>query len=177
LVAIARWSVNKGLALVERLAARVPDRAVRIVRAGLDEGSEERLRTLPNVSLVEPAPVEELVAGASVALVPSQWAEPFGRTAYESLAAGVPVLASRVGGLPEHVPDELLVDPPGDVDAWVGAVRRLEGPAAWDSARAAGLSAAETTLRRGGVEPFEQLLASVVRGSVRAPRRARARSR
>ena len=38
---------------------------------------------------------------ADVAVVPSIWEEPFGRTVIEGLSTGRPVLASRGGGIPE----------------------------------------------------------------------------
>ncbi len=38
---------------------------------------------------------------ADVVVVPSTWDEPFGRTVIEGLSTGRPVLASRVGGIPE----------------------------------------------------------------------------
>ncbi len=49
---------------------------------------------------------------AAVAVVPSLWMEPFGRTALEGMAAGCAVIASNRGGLPEVVGEAgLLVDP------------------------------------------------------------------
>ena len=38
---------------------------------------------------------------SDVVVVPSVWREPFGRTVIEALATGRPVVASRVGGIPE----------------------------------------------------------------------------
>ena len=38
---------------------------------------------------------------SDVVVVPSVWQEPFGRTVIEALSTGRPVLASRVGGIPE----------------------------------------------------------------------------
>jgi glycosyltransferase involved in cell wall biosynthesis len=60
-------------------------------------------------------------------VVPSVWAEPFGIVVAEALAAGRPVIASRVGGIPEIIRDEeegLLV-PAGDVEALSTAMRRI----------------------------------------------------
>jgi glycosyltransferase involved in cell wall biosynthesis len=44
---------------------------------------------------------------ADVVVVPSTWDESFGRTVVEGLAAGLPVVASRVGGIPEILDREL----------------------------------------------------------------------
>jgi glycosyltransferase involved in cell wall biosynthesis len=68
------------------------------------------------------------VAGcATVAVVPSLWQEAFGLSALEPMARGRPVIASRVGGLPEIVREGetgLLV-PAGDETALCAAMRRL----------------------------------------------------
>ncbi|HEY5211193.1 MAG TPA: glycosyltransferase family 4 protein [Stellaceae bacterium] len=51
-------------------------------------------------------------AGAAIAIVPSVWPEPFGRTAMEAMAAGCAIIASPRGGLPDIVGDAgLLVEP------------------------------------------------------------------
>jgi glycosyltransferase involved in cell wall biosynthesis len=60
-------------------------------------------------------------------LVPSIWAEPFGIVALEAMAAGRPIIASRIGGLADLVADGetgLLV-PHGDAPALQGAMARL----------------------------------------------------
>ncbi len=63
---------------------------------------------------------------AAVALVPSRSAESFGLAAAEAMAAGLPVVASRVGALPELVPGEWLVAP-NDPPAMAAAIGRLRG--------------------------------------------------
>jgi glycosyltransferase involved in cell wall biosynthesis len=45
------------------------------------------------------ADLPALYAAADIAVVPSIWEEPFGMVALEAMAAGLPVCASRVGGL------------------------------------------------------------------------------
>jgi glycosyltransferase involved in cell wall biosynthesis len=78
---------------------------------------------------VEDAELRRLRAGAAIALVPSRSGETFGMAAAEAMAAGVPVLASRVGALPELVEDQGLV-PAGDASALAQAIGRRWGDAA-----------------------------------------------
>lgn len=48
---------------------------------------------------------DQLLAESYAALMPGSWPEPFGLAAIEALACGTPVLARRVGGLPEIIRD------------------------------------------------------------------------
>ena len=84
----------------------------------------------PNVELigaVPPARVEELLAGARAVLVPSRWYEGHPRVITEAFAAGVPVVASRIGGLPETIEPDVsgLLAEPDDKASWIAAVEQL----------------------------------------------------
>jgi glycosyltransferase involved in cell wall biosynthesis len=68
----------------------------------------------------------ELRREAAVAIVPSRYAEILPLAALEAMAAGVPVVAARSGGLAELVPEEGLY-PPGDARALAARARRLWG--------------------------------------------------
>jgi glycosyltransferase involved in cell wall biosynthesis len=67
--------------------------------------------------------------------------EPLGMSQSEALALGVPVIASRTGGIPETIHDGhsgLLVEP-GNPAAWVAALRRaLQQPATMQAMACAG---------------------------------------
>ena len=85
---------------------------------------------------VGPDVLAELRRDAAVAVVPSRYAEILPLAALEAMAAGVPVVAARSGGLAELVPEEGLY-PPGDVATLAARLRRLWGdPAAGDRALA-----------------------------------------
>jgi glycosyltransferase involved in cell wall biosynthesis len=66
---------------------------------------------------------------AALAIVPSRYAEILPLAALEAMAAGLPVVASRAGGLAEVVPETGLY-PPGGVAALAERARALWGDAA-----------------------------------------------
>ncbi|MFY1649870.1 glycosyltransferase family 4 protein [Solwaraspora sp. WMMB762] len=68
--------------------------------------------------------VADLLLGADLAVVSSDW-EARQLFAQEALRAGVPLVATAVGGLPELVGDACRLIPPGDLAALDGAVREL----------------------------------------------------
>jgi glycosyltransferase involved in cell wall biosynthesis len=65
-----------------------------------------------------------LRAGAALALAPSRSAETFGMAVAESMAAGLPVVGSHVGALPELLEEHALVAP-GDPVALAAAMARV----------------------------------------------------
>jgi glycosyltransferase involved in cell wall biosynthesis len=93
-------------------------------------------RDLRFLGHVDDAELERLRRGAALAIVPSRSAETFGMAAAEAMAATVPVVASRIGALPELVEQDGLVDP-GDVAALAEAIgRRWQDVAAAERGRA-----------------------------------------
>ncbi len=70
--------------------------------------------------------VLDVIAATDVVVVPSIWADPFPYAVLEAMACSKPVLASRVGGIPEMVTnDSALLIPPGDPEALAAALAVL----------------------------------------------------
>lgn len=71
--------------------------------------------------------IRPLLAAADVCVIPSR-REGQGLTALEAMAAGVPLIASRVGGLADMLTDSetALLVPPNDPDALAAALSRLQ---------------------------------------------------
>jgi glycosyltransferase involved in cell wall biosynthesis len=114
-----------------------------------------------------------LLWAADVVAVPSLWAEPLARSVLESMACGVPVVASRIGGLPEMFPGELgeLLFTPGDVEGLVDALRRalpeLGGRRRWAELTTRSVAAGFTLELT--VDALEDLLAASIAGAPRRP--------
>lgn len=66
----------------------------------------------------------DLLLAASLVAIPSQ-SEGFGLVALEAMQAGVAVVASRVGGLPEVLGEHGCLLPPTDLAAWSAALVHL----------------------------------------------------
>ncbi len=79
--------------------------------------------------------VAPLFAAADVYLFPSE-SESFGLSALEALASGVPVVASRVGGLPGVVQDGITgaLRPLGDIEGMAAAALEFLEPTRWAAA-------------------------------------------
>lgn len=79
----------------------------------------EVLRDLPHTA------VRDAFRAAAIALVPSRFEEPFGRTAIEAMAGGAALITSLRGGLREIAEGISLVINPEDPASIAGAISRL----------------------------------------------------
>jgi glycosyltransferase involved in cell wall biosynthesis len=132
----------KGLATAIELARARPDIPFTFQRCwplapAVVASLRAEVRQLPNVELREPSSDPRVVYGdARLLLAPSTGAEGWGRVAREAQVSGIPVIAARIGGLPEAVGSGgVLVEPGGGIDAWLRAVGELwDDPGSYDAA-------------------------------------------
>jgi D-inositol-3-phosphate glycosyltransferase len=117
-LAVGRIEPLKGLDILIRAVAQVTDRSrLRLLIVGGDEQARPEFARLEGiadevgvrglVTFAGAVPHEELAAyyrAADVVAIPS-FSESFGLVAVEAMASGVPVVASRVGGLASTVAD------------------------------------------------------------------------
>ncbi|HEX6418820.1 MAG TPA: glycosyltransferase family 1 protein [Acidimicrobiales bacterium] len=125
------------VAAFARLAAADGD--LRLVIAGPDGWGVDALAAavaasahperIVRLGWVDEAQRAALLAGASAYAFPSRY-EGFGLPAIEAMSAGVPVVATRAGALPEVCRDGADLVEVGDVDGLAAALRRAVGDAA-----------------------------------------------
>jgi glycosyltransferase involved in cell wall biosynthesis len=101
---LGRLFETKGIELLMEAVRQTDSSSLYIAGQGLP-GYEQKLRRQapPRTTFLGTIPPKNLFEKIDVLVVPSLWHEPFGRVAIEALAWGVPVIASRRGGLPEIV--------------------------------------------------------------------------
>jgi len=178
---------KKGLAVFLQAARRLEEEFPRVRFAVVGDGPArsalERRAAREGVSHATVFPgmrrdALDVLRAFDLLVQPSLW-EGFGLTLVEGMAVGTPVVASRVGGIPEAIADGVtgLLVPPGDAEALASAcatllrdrARALEmGRAGRDRARA------EFGIERlvGEIEGLSrELLDGGPRGGAEAPRR------
>lgn len=123
---LGRMHASKGINLIIDVFERLRPGIASLIMAGdlQDEEISDRIQTLSAKQSVEYLGFvnpSDFFQQVDVLLAPSIWHEPFGRIAIEALAYGVPVIATRRGGLADivkpgetgwlfdpDVPDELI---------------------------------------------------------------------
>ncbi len=133
-------------------------------------GLADRVRVLGWVS---PERRDELLARAGIFVLPSH-AEGLPMAVLEAMAAGCPVIASAVGGIPDVIQDGVngLLITAGDTRALAAAIRRLIDDPAF--AARLGAAARATIAERFTIEPMVERLEQVysalgVRGQTHFP--------
>ena len=117
---------------IPALAAQAPQARVVFVGEGGMRGQLESCLQAQGVrdqvtftGSVDPATLAAWYRQADIAAVPSLNYESFSYTCAQAMAAGLPVVATSMGGMPETVADGGMIVPPSDTDALVTALCTL----------------------------------------------------
>ncbi len=136
----------KGTALALAVARALPARRFLFVAGGRPAPALVRAaEALPQVRCIGWTDrLEEELRKLRLLLVPSLWAEPFGRLPVEAGALGIPSVAAARGGLPEAVGPGGVLVASRQLEAWLDAIADLDDPD-----RYAACAAAARTHARG----------------------------
>lgn len=160
---VGRLVSVKGVHVLIAAVRQLHERGVKVRLGIVGDGPEREGLERSAAGLVEagvarfhgwqsPQSVRESMSRAAVVAIPSLWPENFPTVALEALQLGRPLVASRIGGLPELVGDDngVLVEP-GDGDELARALESVLG----DEARQARLGrASRARAGRYGVAQF-----------------------
>lgn len=114
---VGRLSEEKGLRVLLAAAEITPDITYKIVGAGPEEKYLQTIiaeRALSNVQLVgfkQGKELQSIVADARLLVAPSIWYENYPLSILEAKAVGKVIIGSEIGGIPELLPNDLLVRP------------------------------------------------------------------
>jgi glycosyltransferase involved in cell wall biosynthesis len=127
---LGRLSEEKGVDAILRAAERSRGGCPLLVVGDGPDAEALRREAPENVTFrgqVGAPEVPAILARARALLVPSRWYEAAPRSIIEAYAAGVPVIASDIGALPEAVGENEtgLLAPPDDSNAWAARMEEL----------------------------------------------------
>ncbi len=123
----------KGVLTLAEAAAKLPEIPFKIVGDGdakpelVELLKERKIKNVELVGFTRGDELRRLIRGSLATVLPAQWYEPFGLTVLESFAQCRPVIASRIGALPELISDgeDGLLFEPGDVTGLCESIQEL----------------------------------------------------
>ncbi len=148
-LAVGRLALQKDYPTLLAAAREWKGAAIRVAIAGegpLRDALQAEIDAdhLDAVLLGHRSDVADLLTAADLLVLSSTW-EARALVVQEAMRAGVPVVATSVGGIPGLVGDAAMIVPPGDADALAEAVSRLaRDPDARSRLAVAGRARAET---------------------------------
>lgn len=127
---LGRLASEKGVDTLLRAWALLGTDARLVIVGEGPQGESLRKAAADGVEFRGEVPASEvagILENARALLVPSRWYEAAPRTIIEAYAAGVPVVASALGALPELVEEGVtgFLAPPADAQGWAAHIRTL----------------------------------------------------
>jgi glycosyltransferase involved in cell wall biosynthesis len=127
----------------------------------------------PGVVVASNVPYEQVRAAwrsALMAIVPSVWGDPAPTVAAEAMSAGIPLIASATGGLPEIVGDAGFLVQAGDDNSLATAMQKLiDDPVTRRRLGCAGRRRAHDHAIEAAADAVEEVYARIAGGSRAVP--------
>jgi glycosyltransferase involved in cell wall biosynthesis len=178
--------IQKGSPIFLDLAKQFPDvKFAGVLTWGASASVQAAMRQHPNITALSPVDdINEVFQRTRVSLVPSLMHDAFPKVVVEAMLRGIPVLAAKVGGIPETgLPPGLLLPvrpitgytgkydserrpiprvPPQNFAPWRRALLRLlSDPQEYRAAQKVVLRAGMAHYRRASADKFERLMLSL----------------
>ena len=133
-VVLSNVNPNKGGELLIKLARAMPDIEFLGVMGGY--GKQVTTDELPNLRYIPHTNrIKDVYKQAWVVIMPSDL-ETWGRTAVEAMSSGIPVVVNPTPGLRECCDKAAIYVDRGDLEGWIGALRRLKDDRKYFNTRA-----------------------------------------
>jgi len=100
---VGRLAPEKGIETLMSALRRLPEPAFTVIGDGPERARIDAYSAISCLGWEQPAAVYERMRGASYLVIPSIWYETGPLTLIEGFACGLPVIASRLGALPELI--------------------------------------------------------------------------
>lgn len=113
---VGRLAAEKGVSVLAQAARQLPGVQVRVAGEGPEGALLQGLPGVECLGRLDVTQVREAMTAARALVLPSVWYENFPMTLVESMACGLPVIASRIGALADLIEDGKtgLLFAPGD---------------------------------------------------------------
>jgi glycosyltransferase involved in cell wall biosynthesis len=168
-----RISPEKGIDTLLAAAARMPDVAFKVAGDGpvFPEMKAKAPRNVEFVGQLQPDQLNQFYKRSRMLVVPSVWFEQFPMVVLEAMGRALPVIGSRIGGLPEIIEDGLTgcTFEPGNPQDLARQVRRL-----WDDpqlCRRMGIAGRQKVLQEYTEDAYFHNLMAVYQAAIQRSRK------
>lgn len=177
-ITLVNGAIEKGIDLFIGLAERSAANKFAVINWRLSDDVKAGIGRQHNIDLLEPVDdIHAILEQTKILLMPSVFPETFGLAVVEAMLRGIPVIASRLGGLveakldvpylipvkPVSIEEGNFIDAEQDLEPWLEAIRALvTDRTAYEMLADESRTAAARFVSGLSIRPFEDLFKTLV---------------